>query len=106
METKVRLYTIMNLNVRKADVADVKGFYDYTVYNIEAEVVIKRDDKYYAIPVKKWMEGDKLDIDFFEMIEQFIEECKRIAKNWMVVYHEDVNGRVVGQRDLNINEIG
>lgn len=65
---------------------------------ISAEVIIKRDDKYYSVPAR--IRNDYDDPGhlvqnlktFKDVLKQFMDICKRLDRNWKILDPEFVDG--------------
>jgi len=84
-------------------VVDSQGTQEPVIINdIKGKVIIKRNNKFYAVPLVK--SGENLD--FYMMMAQFLFEAEKIDSNWIVVDHidyEDVHGcKILIQEEIKL----
>ena len=72
------------------------------INDIKGKVIIKRNNKFYAVPLVK--SGENLD--FYMMMAQFLFEAEKIDSNWIVIDHidyEDVHGcKILIQEEIKL----
>ena len=84
----------------------MKGF-EYYLIMWEANVVIKREDEFYEVPIKMRFE-EKNDDAFLDLMgtayEQFASECDKISAHWKLVDEEldGPYGKVIGQTKIEL----
>jgi len=74
---------------------------------IEADVIIKREGKFYTVPYKRRLDckkGEELDIGI--LMEGFMIEANNIRRRWRLVEEpfEGIHGKVLGQVPFDLNE--
>ena len=76
-----------------------------------ANVVIKRDDEFYEVPVKlrtelAWEENAELKLleTMDQAWKQFEEQCEKITANWKLVEEEleGTHGKIIAQRKIEL----
>lgn len=78
------------------------------IIEVEGEVFIWRDEKEYAVKILKTFEKKREDFieeDFVDFMRYFYRNCEKIEDSWKLVENlEGLQGKVLGQREVPLNE--
>ena len=74
---------------------------------IEADVIIKRECKFYTVPYKRridYCKGEEVDVGI--LMEAFMIEANNIRRRWKLAEEpfEGIHGKVLGQVPFDLNE--